>query len=793
MRRLGVASLAVLFCAEQGVLAEALHSYFPHFPPPKTVYVVDPEKAPPEQRETLPYLVMSLSGLAARAVAQGRADWMVWLATDSSSLNEWLKRTEAAVGFRTVAEKDVWALVRRARESGTIKGYILFCHGGDGPPGKKHKKGAASSDGSVNVASSLASVLHGIIVDESLEPAARAAGLDRLADARDKSPEWCWETYRDRFPRNLLVTLSPERYQLRDYGIACGAFFTHGVGPFFRQLLAWLEPDSAIMGWNIGDEYHKTSMVSRWGHFVSPLGFQINLPVLAAARIGRRFPWESLRARARDRTRVSFLDLTWETGRHYVSFIMSDGDETRLWITSLMHDPRFWANPRRAESTMGWGAPITALAELAPAAAQHLRETIPPSFGLQMFANGYHYPDEMGMNRPAAGALALHVERLRPWAALWGVNATVSIQKAWNSARAHQAYAEFGQKVDRLLGMFAMDYDPYNAGKGRVLWVPQANRASLPVVSCRYAIWRGKRPLLGPPGRVAQFINAAPHDGEPNDAGYFDWAVIHAWSRFRDAGKAADPDAEELPPDAGEGGDDAEPDDGAGAAKAGGPAQGVGALTMCTRRLAPHVKVVKPEELLLRLRVALRTRETLGLYADAAGRGIESIARFDPQARQNAAFDEATRKVAATRALLAALPRSDEGRKAIPTGAARKAALEATQAAWRSVEQLGLASLRAERRGDTLAVSLPASLADPFCFSLKEGLELTGAPEAAEYFAADEVEVQGAKDAQFEQGLTAARHAKGPIPLTPFVQCPFLRVRAVSLGGRATGPWVLVK
>jgi len=434
--------------------------------------------------------------------------------------------------------------------------------------------------------------------------------------------------------------------------------------------------------------------------------------VLAAAKTGVQFPWESMRAR--DKVHVSLLDLTWETDRHYVSFMVSDGDNIRFWLTSLLHDPSFWANPRRSTLTTGWGGPLSALRQLSPATVAYITDSIPLTFDLTAFANGYFYPDEMGRKRPEARALELHLDRMRYEAALWGVNATVSIQKTWDGPDAVRAYEQFGQRVERLLGMFVMAYAPYNAGQGKVLWIPQANGAHLPVVSCRYCIWaNNERPLNGSPSQVAQYINAAAHQGAPGEAAYFDWVCLHAWSRFRDAGPNADPNAEDFPKDA---------------RRVENAQQGLDAMAMCARHLAAHVKVVKPEELLLRLRLALRTRETLQLYLDAAAKCLESLGNIDAALASGQDYQEAKNRLETARRRVAALPAGEKPVR--PMGAdARPQALTATQDAWRAVGQLRLAKLRGEHKKNAPAVSLPP-LADPFFYTLDEALELTRTPGA---------------------------------------------------------------
>src|SRR5439155_13022999 len=105
-------------------------------------------------------------------------------------------------------------------------------------------------DRSVNVATSLAGLLDGILIDESLEAQARCHALKMLLDARDRTQAWCFETYRARFNRRLLLTQDPRKSNIRDLAIAQGAFTLYGYDEPAVKAMEWLEPPSPILGWN---------------------------------------------------------------------------------------------------------------------------------------------------------------------------------------------------------------------------------------------------------------------------------------------------------------------------------------------------------------------------------------------------------------------------------------------------------------------------------------------------------------------------------------------------------------
>src|SRR5262245_32654467 len=165
-------------------------------------------------------MVQSVAGLAALAVNEGRCDEMVWVATGNADLERWyaglLARRPPPEVRGALAP---WDLVERYRRLGVVKGYILYRL--DGSPGElnEHRRGM---DLSVNVATSLAGLLGGVLVEESLEGEARRRGLELLLDARGKAQRWCFETYGARLNRRLMGIRGPRTPYVREIAMSPG-------------------------------------------------------------------------------------------------------------------------------------------------------------------------------------------------------------------------------------------------------------------------------------------------------------------------------------------------------------------------------------------------------------------------------------------------------------------------------------------------------------------------------------------------------------------------------------------
>src|SRR3954469_23372715 len=155
-----------------------------------------------ELKPGMEMMVQSLAGLAARAVNETRADTMVWVNNGNVDMEEWYHRMFALhPALKELEAVEPWKLVEQFVREGVIKGYILYSRDRSKGDYNAHRPGL---DCSVNVATSLAGVLDGIIVEEELESSAKAHGLKLLLDVRGKSQKWCFETYQKQFARTML-------------------------------------------------------------------------------------------------------------------------------------------------------------------------------------------------------------------------------------------------------------------------------------------------------------------------------------------------------------------------------------------------------------------------------------------------------------------------------------------------------------------------------------------------------------------------------------------------------------
>ena len=485
-------------------------------------------------------LLQSVSGLAAKAVNEKRGDELVWIATGGEENEEWGRRFLAAHPRITVRDTlSPWALVERYAKQGIIKGYILYRF--DTSQAAEGSKTRPGIDYSSNVATSLAGILHAVMVDESLEAGAKKLGLPMFLDARDKTQLWCFETHREKFSRKMLLAMDPKMTSPRDYAIAHNAFAVFGYDEPLESALKWIEPPAPVLGWIGGDEFKATRFASVHGHFQTATSLCNNLPVLMAGAGDAAPP------------RVPRFDpgkIDWNDKRSTVSFLTSDGDNVLFTSNSLLRtSPHFWETPSRGRAPFGWTMPLAHLVQLIPQAIEYAVETRTPNDWFVEWHGGYYYPDLFAMERPDRWQiLAQHARNT--WAMMRRAGAGIigfNIRQ-FDSPDAQKALETFIGETDGLLAVLAFQYSPYNKGQGSVLWFKDRRGVEIPVITLRYQMWwnMNKRANAGTPAKLAREVRETVEKTKKSDLPRHDWGMVHVWSWFKEA-PGADENAESLP------------------------------------------------------------------------------------------------------------------------------------------------------------------------------------------------------------------------------------------------------
>jgi len=597
--------------------------YWPLIPRPKTLITVPFVGS---HEEGMAY--ESAAGLAALAAIEGGNRVLLYEDLANSGYQKWTAMMLDTVKPKVEGPMGTWQAIARLRDRGIVRGYILFRYDTHDRP--FHALGEI--DESANVATSLAAVLGGIAVSEALEPKAKELGLPLLLDARDKTEQWCFDRYADRFTKRAVMTADPKSRVARSMGVAMRAFVVSRPGPLYEAALARCEPDCPVLGWGCGDEHAQTMPSTEWGFFQTATNWCHNLPALSTEEIGESIPRERVSLPARcDR---SLGGVKWETGVHYAAFLMSDGDNVQWLMGNFAGGSEghwYYESPARGQFPFGWTFPYMDLAQVCPYTLMDLFARAMPNDDFVLYGGGYYYPDHFGAKRgdtsltPPFGhpspsrrgetALRLHARRMGEYMRLGGLRVLAFNFDDWDSPEAQAAYNVFAEEIPELDGILTVQYYPYSGGEGRILWATDGKR-TIPVISCALTIWANAgRPRDATPAAIAKQLNDAPL-GEPTwTTDHFTYVMAHAWSRFRDTRGDPSLTAEEANVDQNR--------------DAPYTARGLLPAKWCVDRLVSNVRVITPHELLLQARLHLRTKETLAEYAAS----LRPRAEHSPQAR----------------------------------------------------------------------------------------------------------------------------------------------------------------
>lgn len=507
-------------------------------------------------------LAQSLSGLAARAVNDGRSSEGIWIDYANPNYAGYFRALLQRTGAKKSGVADVWKLLARLQQRKIVDGYVLY--------------DLSANDNSINVATVYAGIYDAVLIDRKQEPKAISMGLRKLADACGTAPTTGWfDSVSNQLNRQLLVLVNPAIGNNRDYAIAHRAMVYYGVDSLLEHVLAWMKPLSPVVGWNKGDEFHHIAPCSRWGMINTVSDFCMNLPMLS---IRTNEPLPKIK-------HISPDAINWSATGQFRSFVLSDGDNMQWTSNQFLSSTDYWKNPARDKIPMSFTTCVSNLSMVSPDVYATFVNEQPPFISLVEYGGGYLYPDLFGRSRPhpdsvlRAYARILNRRMERIGASVLGI-----ICRNLASAETKEACSIFAEEINGLTGIIAVQYSPYNGGDGKITWYKNREGISIPVVAAKYQLWANqKRKGSGGPADIAQLMNR-------DTAGVsFNWTIVHAWSRFE---KTAEDSIRDIP----KGDKNGE--------------RGVTPVAWTAARLQPANVVIPIEELLWRIRMNYSETET---------------------------------------------------------------------------------------------------------------------------------------------------------------------------------------
>ncbi len=366
-----------------------------------------------------------------------------------------------------------------------VNGYILYDISGN--------------PRSLNVATSLSGPLGGLPVDQSQLTQVRSLGVTRqLLDVSDKNEKWAYTKYRGVFSETTAAELDFDvYYQLRDYATLTNSFtFYDGVTDWREQVLEGLGPGATLLGWGT-DEFEMVHQASRQGVSTIATDLAPNLSVLSSVR--------SIEGLTQKRA-----PSPPPQGKHYVSFVVSDGDNVAWDLRGLQ---QYYRNAVRGTFSVGYGI-SPSLVDLAPSALRWYYENASSGRAQDEFiagpsGGGYVYPSRM-----TADDLDGFVRRLNAYMGMADLRIAEVLDDQTSFDRTDLWSKYLGQpNIDALfyIGMGA---------RGRIRWV-----GNKPVVEQRDTLWDG----VTDESTLIREINSRP--ASPTTADGYTLVLVHCWTK----------------------------------------------------------------------------------------------------------------------------------------------------------------------------------------------------------------------------------------------------------------------
>lgn len=270
--------------------------FYSNFKTADTVYYVDGDNLSNAELD----MVMSLQGIVAKEESQ--------IYIKRSSDTEEFEQLKTDYKINMVEETNVWSLVDRFKDSLADNGYVKYVT----YYSANDYTDTPNAPDSVNTAAVISGQEKYLMIDETLVSLAGEHGLVQKADALDYTAEEIFNRYKDTLNKKVYASIDKTNHRLYDVAIALGCMVHRGE--LMEGFLAQMEPDGLVIGW-YGNELSGVETASKYGYSTLAMDHFINGTVTAGLK----------RASVKQKQTAAYAD-SGNTDVHYVTFIMSDGD-----------------------------------------------------------------------------------------------------------------------------------------------------------------------------------------------------------------------------------------------------------------------------------------------------------------------------------------------------------------------------------------------------------------------------------------------------------------------------------
>lgn len=300
---------------------------------------------------------------------------------------------------------------------------------------------------------------------------------------------------------------------LRDYAILSKSlvFYENEVEntDLRNRIFSSIDDGGRILGWG-PDEHTNVSIASKFGIDMIAADWSYNLSVLSS------YP-------STPKTQNTNENFLGEDGVHYVTFIMSDGDNQQWLLGSNFNTKNWFGSPYRGNFNLGWSL-TPSLYYLAPTVFNKYYEDASSSnytdnYVVAPSGNGYMYPSKFPFNK-----LISYTKKLNDYMAKVDQHLVLILDdEAFYKKDLWDKYT-CNSNID---GILYLNYDINNAYKGEIIWSNDK-----PVISCRDLLWGG----LEDQNELITNINNRIDLGYTNikNPNTYTFVYVHVWSNTMD-------------------------------------------------------------------------------------------------------------------------------------------------------------------------------------------------------------------------------------------------------------------
>ncbi|WP_315081139.1 GxGYxYP domain-containing protein [uncultured Clostridium sp.] len=458
---------------------------------PKYLYVISENHMTKEEQT----MISTLQGIIAT-----KSDHQIYITSPNEpDYGTWLKDLKHNYNVKYKIIKNPWKLLNKFKSY--IDGYVLY---------------SKLNYPSINNACTLASLKNSIAIDESLENKVKTYGVNTLIqDCKDTDKYWAYNNlWNLGLNHSTVIELSPDKTMaLRDYAILSKSLIFYeddkNDNSLRETIFKSMDNNSHCLGWG-PDEHTNVTIASKFGIDVIAADWSYNLSVLSS------YP-------CTPQTQKSNIDILSEDGVHYVTFIMSDGDNQQWLLGSNYSSKNWYGSPYRGNFNLGWSI-SPSIYYLAPTVFSKYYKSasyskysdnyiVPPS------GNGYMYPSKFPINK-----LDDYTETLNEYMQKVDQNYVLILD---DNAFYRKDLWEKYTKHNNINGLFYLNYEKNNSYDGKLLWTNNK-----PIVSCRDLLWGG----LEDENQLIKNVNDRIDLGYTNinNPNSYTFVYVHVWSNTMD-------------------------------------------------------------------------------------------------------------------------------------------------------------------------------------------------------------------------------------------------------------------